>query len=85
MRAVRISNDPRTGEILESHINWYHNVMELLRNWYMIQASPSDPRARKPLFSDSLMGDLIRFVSSHEVGHTLGLRHTLLAPLPPFL
>lgn len=68
-------HDPRTGEILESHINWYHNVMELLRNWYMIQASPSDPRARKPLFSDSLMGDLIRFVSSHEVGHTLGLRH----------
>lgn len=68
-------HDPRTGEILESHINWYHNVMELLRNWYMIQASPSDPRARKPLFSDSLMGELIRFVSSHEVGHTLGLRH----------
>jgi hypothetical protein len=67
--------DPRTGEILESHINWYHNVMSLLRDWYFVQASPNDPRARKMEFDDALMGQLIRFVSSHEVGHTLGLRH----------
>lgn len=67
--------DPRTGEILESHINWYHNVMSLLRDWYFIQASPNDARARKMEFDDKLMGELIRFVSSHEVGHTLGLRH----------
>jgi len=68
-------SDPRSGEIMESHINWYHNVMELLQNWYMIQAAPSDTAARKMVFSDELMGQLIRFVSSHEVGHTLGLRH----------
>ncbi|QNL50819.1 zinc-dependent metalloprotease [Olivibacter sp. SDN3] len=68
-------NDPRSGEILESHINWYHNVMYLLRNWYFVQASPNDERARKMQFDDELMGELIRFVSSHEVGHTLGLRH----------
>jgi len=68
-------HDPRSGEILESHINWYHNVMNLLRNWYFIQCSPTDPRARKMQFDDELMGQLIRFVSSHEVGHTLGLRH----------
>ncbi|HEY0433765.1 MAG TPA: zinc-dependent metalloprotease, partial [Chitinophagaceae bacterium] len=68
-------SDPRSGEIMESHINWYHNVMQLLQNWYMIQASPSDTAARKMMFSDELMGQLIRFVSSHEVGHTLGLRH----------
>lgn len=68
-------NDPRSGEILESHINWYHNVMELLRNWYFVQAAPNDPRARTMNFDDKLMGELIRFVSSHEVGHTLGLRH----------
>jgi hypothetical protein len=68
-------SDPRSGEIMESHINWYHNVMELLQNWYMIQAAPSDTAARKMVFSDRLMGELIRFVSSHEVGHTLGLRH----------
>lgn len=68
-------HDPRSGEIMESHINWYHNVMRLLRNWYFVQCSPTDPRARKMQFDDQLMGELIRFVSSHEVGHTLGLRH----------
>ncbi|MGN8057697.1 zinc-dependent metalloprotease [Pedobacter sp. 22163] len=67
--------DPRSGEIIESHINWYHNVMKLVHDWYMIQAAATDPRARKMEFSDELMGQLIRFVSSHEVGHTLGLRH----------
>ncbi len=68
-------HDPRTGEIIESHINWYHNVMNLVRNWYFIQTAAVDPHARTLHFSDSLMGQLIRFVSSHEVGHTLGLRH----------
>lgn len=68
-------HDPRSGEILETHINWYHNVMNLLYNWYIVQAGAVDPGARKPQFDDELMGQLIRFVSSHEVGHTLGLRH----------
>lgn len=68
-------HDPRSGEILETHINWYHNVMNLLYNWYIVQAGAIDPGARKPQFDDELMGELIRFVSSHEVGHTLGLRH----------
>jgi hypothetical protein len=68
-------NDPRTGEILESHIGWYHNVMNLLNNWYTIQTGAVDARARKRVFDDELMGHLIRFVSAHEVGHTLGLRH----------
>ncbi len=67
--------DPRSGQIMESHINWYHNVMSLLRNWYFVQAAPLDSRARQMVFDDKLMGELIRFVSSHEVGHTLGLRH----------
>lgn len=68
-------HDPRSGEIMESHINWYHNVMSLVRDWYFIQTAAVDPRAQRLLFPDSLMGQLIRFVSSHEVGHTLGLRH----------
>lgn len=68
-------HDPRSGEIIESHINWYHNIMQLVRNWYMIQAGAIDPKARKMKFDDELMGQLIRFVSSHEVGHTLGLLH----------
>jgi hypothetical protein len=70
----RIS-DPRSGEIMESHINWYHNVMELIHHWYFVQCAPVDEGARKMVFDDDLMGQLIRFVSSHEVGHTLGLRH----------
>ena len=69
------TKDPRTGEILETHISWYHNVMSMLYKWYFIQAGAIDPRARKPMFDDALMGQLIRFVSSHEIGHTLGLRH----------
>ena len=70
-------HDPRSGEILEVYIGWYHNVMTLVHDWYMIQAGPNDPRARTMKFSDELMGELIRFVSSHEVGHTLGLRHNM--------
>lgn len=68
-------HDPRSGEILESHIGWYHNVMNLLNNWYTIQTAAVDPRARTKKFDDELMGQLVRFVSAHEVGHTLGLRH----------
>ena len=70
-------NDPRSGEIIESHIGWYHNVMKLLKKWYTTQTAASDPRARKPELDDALMGQLVRFVSSHEVGHTLGLRHNM--------
>ncbi|HQR92204.1 MAG: zinc-dependent metalloprotease [Bacteroidetes bacterium 24-39-8] len=71
------NNDPRSGEILESHIQWYHNVMKLVHDWYMVQTAAVDPGARKMKYDDDLMGDLIRFVSSHEVGHTLGLYHNM--------
>jgi len=70
-------HDPRSGEILESHIGWYHNVMNLVHDWYMIQTAAVDSNARKMKFEDDLMGNLIRFASSHEVGHTLGLRHNM--------
>ncbi|RZK55626.1 MAG: DUF5117 domain-containing protein [Pedobacter sp.] len=68
-------SDPRTGQILETHIGWYHNVMNLLRNWFFVQTAAINPEARKAKFSDHQMGELIRFVSSHEIGHTLGLPH----------
>lgn len=68
-------HDPRTGEILESDIGWFHNVMNLLRNWYFIQTAAANPEARAVKFDDDVMGELIRFVSAHEVGHTLGLPH----------
>ncbi|MBK6935794.1 MAG: DUF5117 domain-containing protein [Chitinophagaceae bacterium] len=70
-------SDPRSGEIMESHINWYHNVMSILRDWYFIQTAAVDTGARKMVLDEELMGQLIRFVSSHEVGHTLGLRHNM--------
>ena len=69
--------DPRSGEIIESHICWDHNVMQLVKKWYMVQCGPLDKRAQGMNFPDELMGQLIRFVSSHEVGHTLGLRHNM--------
>ena len=70
-------SDPRSGEILESDINWYHNVMTLLRNWYFVQTAAINPEAQSVAFKDEIMGRLIRFVSSHEVGHTLGLPHNM--------
>lgn len=70
-------HDPRSGQILESHIGWYHNIMSLLRDWYLIQTAAVDPAARYKTFDADLMGELVRFVSSHEVGHTLGLRHNM--------
>ncbi|MBT6881566.1 MAG: zinc-dependent metalloprotease [Flavobacterium sp.] len=70
-------SDPRSGEILESDINWYHNVMSLLRNWFFIQTAAINPEAQTIEFKDEVMGRLVRFVSSHEVGHTLGLPHNM--------
>ncbi len=70
-------SDPRSGEILESDINWYHNVMTLLRNWFFVQTAAINEDARGVEFKDEIMGRLIRFVSAHEVGHTLGLPHNM--------
>ena len=70
-------SDPRSGEILESDINWYHNVMTLLHNWFFIQTAAINPEARLNKFKDEVMGRLIRFVSAHEVGHTIGLPHNM--------
>ncbi|WP_394340893.1 zinc-dependent metalloprotease [Nonlabens agnitus] len=70
-------SDPRSGEILESDINWYHNVMTLLRNWFFVQTAAINEKAQATQFDEEVMGRLIRFVSSHEVGHTLGLPHNM--------
>ncbi len=70
-------SDPRSGEILESDINWYHNVMTLLHNWFFIQTAAINPDARGNEFKEEVMGRLIRFVSAHEVGHTIGLPHNM--------
>ena len=70
-------SDPRSGEILESDINWYHNVMRFLQGWFFVQTAAINPEAQSVDFKDDVMGRLIRFVSSHEVGHTLGLPHNM--------
>ena len=68
-------HDPRTGQILESDIGMYHNVLTLLRNWYFVQTAAANPEARGRNFDTDVMGKLLRFVVAHEVGHTLGLPH----------
>lgn len=72
-------NDPRTGEILESDIQMYHNIMNLQRSWYFTQAGPLDPRVAKLPMPDDLMGTLVEYVVAHEVGHTLGFQHNMKA------
>jgi len=68
-------HDPRTGEILESDIGMYHNVLNLLRDWYFVQTAAVNEDARGQTFDTEVMGELLRFVVAHEVGHTLGLPH----------
>jgi hypothetical protein len=72
-------HDPRTGEIIEADIRFYHNVMNLLRNWYWVQVGSLDPRARDLPLPDSLMGRLVEYVAAHEVGHSLGFQHNMKA------
>jgi hypothetical protein len=71
--------DPRTGEILKAEVNMYHNVMNLLRNWYFVQVSPLDPRAQRLPLPDSLMGRLVQYVVAHEIGHAIGFPHNMKA------
>jgi hypothetical protein len=70
-------HDPRTGEILESDINWYHNALGLVRNWYFVHTAAANPEARGVEFDDDVMGQLIRFVAANEVGHTIGMQHAM--------
>ncbi len=71
--------DPRSGEILKGEVNMYHNVMNLVRNWYFTQVSPVDPRAQAFPLPDSLMGALVEYVVTHEIGHSIGFPHNMKA------
>ena len=72
-------SDPRSGEIMNANIGFYHNITSLVEAWYWTQAGGADPRARKLPFPDSLMGLMVAYVATHEVGHSLGLRHNMVA------
>ena len=69
--------DPLTGEILVGDVNWYHNVISLVNNWRFTQTGAVDPRVRKHVFDDEVMSESLRYVASHEIGHTLGLMHNM--------
>nr|WP_303327887.1 zinc-dependent metalloprotease [uncultured Butyricimonas sp.] len=69
------TSDPRTGEILGARISLFHCVRDLLQKWYFAQAGAVDERVHHFPFPEEVMGRLVRYLVSHEVGHTLGLRH----------
>jgi hypothetical protein len=71
--------DPRTGEILESDIIWYHNHLRSYRNRFMIEAGAQNPDARTLQTPEAEIGEMMRMVIAHEVGHALGLPHNMKA------
>ncbi|WP_040371594.1 zinc-dependent metalloprotease [Butyricimonas synergistica] len=71
--------DPRSGEILNASVYMNHNLVSLLYNWRMVQTAAVDPRVRTLNLPEDILSDAIRYVSRHEVGHTLGLMHNMAA------
>lgn len=69
--------DPRSGEILTADVLWFHNILSLVHNWRFTQTAAVDERVRKNTFDDDVMCESLRYVASHEIGHTIGLMHNM--------
>jgi len=73
------THDPRSGEIINSEITWYHNHMRSYRNWLIMETGVANPMARSLEIPEELMGETMRQVITHEIGHALGLQHNMMA------
>lgn len=73
------TSDPRTGEIINSEITWYHNHMRSYRNRLLLETGAANPAARTLDIPEELMGETMRQVITHEIGHALGLQHNMVA------
>lgn len=70
-------SDPRSGEIIESDVIWYHNHLRSYRNRYLLETGAANPAARTLQTGDEEMGEMMRMVIAHEVGHALGFPHNM--------
>jgi hypothetical protein len=72
-------SDPRSGEIIESDIIWYHNHLRSYRNRYLLETGAANPSARTLGTESKEIGEMMRQVIAHEVGHALGFPHNMAA------